>query len=603
MNRKLLYFHLFITILTFTLHVFFFSGRALAIEPDEYEVDDTYSQANKILISEPDAQAHNFHDTRDPDWVKFYSIAGHTYSIQTSNVGSNCDTVIEIYGSDGTTLLDKCDDYGKGEGEYYDVRKNIGDRNGIYYLKVYDYDEAYGANTEYDLRVYTPYASSQGFLTGTVTDVDSGEEIENASVSADWGTSDLTSRSGSYSIFGVAGTYIYTVQATGYHMISKNITVVEGQRTFFDFQLSKDTSNVGTGRSEGFVYDKDNIYKYPRSLVSIQNQSTKKTERFFTRPPDLADDNLNFGYIFPTLISGTYSIHVESTGYISADTTIIIDETSGSSAPMDRGSSVVLKNFTLESSLAAGTLFGKIINNEDKTVLIEDATVTISLSEEETWSSKTGVEGFYVFMNLRSGIYDISVTADGYQNIEKGEVSVGVGINEVERHFYLVPPLSSTTTTSTIPPTTSTSTSTTSTIPPTTSTSTSTTSTIPPTTSTSTSTTSTIPPTTSTSTSTTSTIPPTTSTSTSTTTISTSTTSSTTTTIDPCHNCNGVDVILQGVTFSGSANCDCIATRSISIGSGVVVEKGAKIRFRAPKVIIHPKFNAKTGSEVSIRQE
>ena len=84
---------------------------------------------------------------------------------------------------------------------------------------------------------------------------------------------------------------------------------------------------------------------------------------------------------------------------------------------------------------------------------------------------------------------------------------------------------------------------------------------------------------------------------------STSTTSSTTTTLqDPCNNCNGVDVELLGVTFPPTANCDCTATRSMIIGSGVVIEDGAKVNFRAPEISVHPDFRARTGSSVSFGQ-
>ncbi|MCK5187151.1 MAG: hypothetical protein KAR43_08460, partial [Deltaproteobacteria bacterium] len=58
---------------------------------DIYEVDNTYLQANVIVVNHATPQPHNFHYASDEDWVKFYAhrIAGedYTYRIKAGNLG------------------------------------------------------------------------------------------------------------------------------------------------------------------------------------------------------------------------------------------------------------------------------------------------------------------------------------------------------------------------------------------------------------------------------------------------------------------------------------------------------------------------------------
>ncbi len=130
-NRQIRY--VFVAALTAVLSLTFSPGLSLAIEPDEYEVDDAYGQANVIVIADKEAQAHNFHDARDQDWVEFYGRSGLVYSILATNVGSNCDTVIELYDTDGETKLAEKDDAGEGEAEY-ELLEYTFSQDGVYYM-------------------------------------------------------------------------------------------------------------------------------------------------------------------------------------------------------------------------------------------------------------------------------------------------------------------------------------------------------------------------------------------------------------------------------------------------------------------------------------
>jgi hypothetical protein len=74
-------------------------------------VDDTSSQSHFFAV--PGEQTHSFHVPGDVDWVKFRAEAGRTYVIETLNLMSNTDTVLELYDVDQTTLLARDDDGGR----------------------------------------------------------------------------------------------------------------------------------------------------------------------------------------------------------------------------------------------------------------------------------------------------------------------------------------------------------------------------------------------------------------------------------------------------------------------------------------------------------
>jgi hypothetical protein len=100
---------------------------------DTYENDDTYSVAGIITLNDSRPQRHNFHDAGDQDWVTWYGLAGERYTIQVSNVQTDADPVIELYDTDGTTLLKTRDDENAGQDESMDFQCS---KAGIYYVKI-----------------------------------------------------------------------------------------------------------------------------------------------------------------------------------------------------------------------------------------------------------------------------------------------------------------------------------------------------------------------------------------------------------------------------------------------------------------------------------
>ena len=131
-----------------------------AVAADSYEPDNDASHARTITTDNL-LQTHNFHIAGDQDWLKFSATSGKTYTIQTNNTGNFADTVLSLYGTDGSTLITWNDDYpGLNWGSRIDWQPT---QSGTYYLKVNHYDQyAYGCTTQYTISVHdvSPVISS-----------------------------------------------------------------------------------------------------------------------------------------------------------------------------------------------------------------------------------------------------------------------------------------------------------------------------------------------------------------------------------------------------------------------------------------------------------
>jgi hypothetical protein len=76
---------------------------------DPYESNDSWQDAQQLAFNS--AQTHNLHRLGDEDWLSVVVEEGETYFIRTTNLGSNADTYLYLYDSDGTTVLAENDDY------------------------------------------------------------------------------------------------------------------------------------------------------------------------------------------------------------------------------------------------------------------------------------------------------------------------------------------------------------------------------------------------------------------------------------------------------------------------------------------------------------
>ena len=89
-------------------------------------------------------------------------------------------------------------------------------------------------------------SAATGTISGTVTDKDTGNLIEGATVTAN-GYSTTTNTTGQYTLLNIpVGTYIVEVSATGYQSQSQtNVQVLDGQTTTADFQLTEVSDLIG----------------------------------------------------------------------------------------------------------------------------------------------------------------------------------------------------------------------------------------------------------------------------------------------------------------------------------------------------------------------
>ncbi len=121
----------------------------IGLRIDGYEPDDGHKQASPIT-SDGKVQTHNFTPENDDDWVKFNAVAGD-YAIQTINLEPGCDTVLQLYNTDGATLLAENDDFSFGLGSQ--ITYTIPSA-GTYYALIHNYRPSrFGTNMQYELRV------------------------------------------------------------------------------------------------------------------------------------------------------------------------------------------------------------------------------------------------------------------------------------------------------------------------------------------------------------------------------------------------------------------------------------------------------------------
>jgi hypothetical protein len=123
------------------------SALALAqCTPDSYEEDDACI-ASKTVIYGGDTQTHNFCQDAE-DWISFNACTGRSYTIETSSLGASADTVLELYGTDCSTLLLSDDNGGAGLASLINWTAPSA---GTYHIKVLQFDGTFGDNRGYDI--------------------------------------------------------------------------------------------------------------------------------------------------------------------------------------------------------------------------------------------------------------------------------------------------------------------------------------------------------------------------------------------------------------------------------------------------------------------
>ena len=210
--------------------------------PDPYENDNDRDHAKWIyLTSMPDVgenpvnynyiQTHNFHEQGDEDWVKFRALKGQIYSIKADPSCKNCDLVIEVYDTDGKTLLsalyiNPVDRFPYG---YPETARWKSPQSGIYYAKIRQCDTsisgcnvAYGVDTGYSLSFYIPEMGFDSIIWGLILPM--GINAVARTEHSDYGEQD---KNGYFSIPHIQGIFNLTVSAEGYLPFTTRVEVSE----------------------------------------------------------------------------------------------------------------------------------------------------------------------------------------------------------------------------------------------------------------------------------------------------------------------------------------------------------------------------------------
>ncbi|HEU5433406.1 MAG TPA: hypothetical protein VFU81_17205, partial [Thermomicrobiales bacterium] len=119
--------------------------------PDaSFEPDDSPAQARSITIGATDTHAF-CGSASDQDWVRFDAVAGFAYRIETLDLATGVDTVLQLYGSDGTTSIASDDN---GAGGRASLIQHVPTVSGRLYVKARPAGSSdSGASATYDLRI------------------------------------------------------------------------------------------------------------------------------------------------------------------------------------------------------------------------------------------------------------------------------------------------------------------------------------------------------------------------------------------------------------------------------------------------------------------
>jgi hypothetical protein len=213
--------------------------------PDGFESDNTFQEAKDIWVdasvSFQPPHVHNFHQTGDEDWVKFYAegtiASPKPYTIKTSNLGANCDTIITLYDQNQQIIRGPNDDYWEGEDEELSWSCPA---EGSYYVRISPGEgTVFGANTNYDLSIFVP-TGGIGIIVGTVKNGLNNQSVTGAKLTTSIGGVALSVQ-GAYTMVSAAGMCTATAEAANYLTSTENnVTINEGAETTVDFILAPD---------------------------------------------------------------------------------------------------------------------------------------------------------------------------------------------------------------------------------------------------------------------------------------------------------------------------------------------------------------------------
>jgi murein DD-endopeptidase MepM/ murein hydrolase activator NlpD len=119
------------------------------LEPNDYYDGASFVQTDGTLM------ASLFDIATDEDWFKFDGISRAEYTIQTTNLATGVDTILEVYDTDGVTLLGTDDNGGGGNASSLTWQAPA---DGTYFVRVTKAaGSAYGCDAGYEIGISAKY--------------------------------------------------------------------------------------------------------------------------------------------------------------------------------------------------------------------------------------------------------------------------------------------------------------------------------------------------------------------------------------------------------------------------------------------------------------
>jgi len=109
---------------------------------DDQEPDSYYTEASTIPAS-GEVFTRAINTVGDKDWIRFYAQAGQAYTVTTSRLDPDVDTVLQLYDRDGVTLLQENDDYDPESSSKASRIRWTAPESGWYFARVSHFDTTY----------------------------------------------------------------------------------------------------------------------------------------------------------------------------------------------------------------------------------------------------------------------------------------------------------------------------------------------------------------------------------------------------------------------------------------------------------------------------
>ena len=260
---------------------------------DPYEDDNTFETAANIYLSSlkiindqslviNNKQFHNFHNKYDVDYVKFYAQKGKRCKIQVNDVGENCNPMIEIFDTDGKSLLFNVKNQpinwnGYGSEEYAEWDNTT---SGFYYAKISHYiskneDENninYASKTKYTLIYYIPELDLNSLVRVIIS-----PPINNAFIKTDIGVTCDKIIQGIFFFRHPAGKFTISISANGFYDYFREITIPKFEEDILRLEITLDP--IPEAPTANFTAT--NISGFSPLTVSFVNESLNSNSWFW----------------------------------------------------------------------------------------------------------------------------------------------------------------------------------------------------------------------------------------------------------------------------------------------------------------------------------